>query len=63
MDKAKRIEIWLTNSDQQNDGINEIVSRLCDEWRHKKYRIALFRSGSGDLFASAEGLLLSNLAG
>ena len=63
MDKAKRIEIWLTNSDQQNDGINEIVSRLCDEWRQKKYRIALFRSGSGDLFASAEGLLLSNLAG
>jgi hypothetical protein len=61
MDKTKVIEIWLSNADQQQ-GSEKFIRRLCADWRDKKYRIALFRSGSGDLFSSAEGLLLNNLA-
>ncbi len=62
MNKTKVIEIWLTNADQQQ-GSEVFIRQLCADWRDKQYRIAIFRSGSGDLFSSAEGLLLNNLAG
>ncbi len=54
--------MWLTNEDQQNREIESEVERICTEWSGRKYKIAVIRSGSGDLFTSAEGLLLNNLA-
>lgn len=62
LEKSKIVEVWLTNEDQQNMEIESEVERICTEWSGRKYKIAVIRSGSGDLFTSAEGLLLNNLA-
>lgn len=62
LEKSKIVEVWLTNEDQQNREIKYEVERICTEWSGRKYKIAVIRSGSGDLFTSAEGLLLNNLA-
>ncbi|MBR6071074.1 MAG: hypothetical protein IKP78_10835 [Ruminococcus sp.] len=62
LEKAKIVEVWLTNEDQQSEEIASEVRRICTDWSGKKYKIAVIRSGNGDLFASTEGLLLNNLA-
>lgn len=62
LEKSKIVEVWLTNEDQQNREIESEVERICTEWSGRKYKIAVIRSGSGDLFTCAEGLLLNNLA-
>ena len=61
LEKSKIVEVWLTNEDQQNREIESEVERICTEWSGRKYKIAVIRSGSGNLFASTEGLLLNNL--
>ncbi|MBQ6213287.1 MAG: hypothetical protein IJJ57_10410 [Ruminococcus sp.] len=63
LEKSKIVEVWLTNEDQRSSDIEDEVDRICMEWSGKKYKIAVIRSGSGDLFSSMEGLLLNNLAG
>lgn len=62
LEKSKIVEVWLTNEDQQNREIESEVEHICTEWSGRKYKIAVIRSGSGDMFTSAEGLLLNNLA-
>ena len=62
LEKAKIVEVWLTNEDQQSEEIASEVRRICTDWSGKKYKIAVIRAGNGDLFASTEGLLLNNLA-
>jgi len=62
LEKAKIVEVWLTNEDQRSEEIASEVRRICADWSGRNYKIAVIRSGSGDLFASTEGLLLNNLA-
>ena len=62
LEKSKIVEVWLTNEDQQNMEIEFEVERICTKWSGKKYKIAVIRSGNGDLFSSTEGLLLNNIA-
>ncbi len=62
-ENTKTVEIWLTNEDQLDPGTDAEVRRLCSVWEGGEYTVAVFRSGNGDLFTSAEGLLLNNLAG
>ncbi len=61
LEKSKIVEIWLTNEDQHSSSVEIEVDRICTEWSGRKYKIAVIRSGNGDLFTSAEGLLLNNL--
>lgn len=62
LEKAKIVEVWLTNEDQQQPATDIEVRKICSEWGSRKYRVAVFRSGNKDLFSSAEGLILNNLA-
>lgn len=57
----KRIaEIWLTNSEQQNEEVQSVISKKTAEYSEKKYRIAVFRSGSRSLYDCTDGLLHNN---
>ena len=53
-------EIWLTNSEQQNEEVQSVISEKTAEYSEKRYRIAVFRSGNRSLYDCTDGLLHNN---
>lgn len=53
-------EIWLTNSEQQDKTVQSVINEKTAEYRKKKYRIAVFRSGNHSLYDCTDGLLHNN---
>ena len=60
-DASKTIEIWLTNVESNDDKLRHSLQPIYKEYAQKKYKIAVFESGHGDLFDKTRDLLLSNL--
>ena len=61
INESERIaEVWLTNSEKYNPILQEILKPLYKDYKEKKYKIALFYSGKGDLIDNTAGLLLHN---
>ena len=59
---ANRIaEVWLTNADQQDPSIQDALKPFFKEYKAKKYTVAVFKSGTGDLYNNTESLILHNL--
>ena len=57
----KRIaEIWLTNSEQQSEEVQSVISEKTAEFSEKQYRIAVVRSGNRNLYDCTAGLLHNN---
>ena len=55
----KRIaEIWLTNSEQQSENVQSVISEKTAEYSEKKYKIA-FYSGSKAFVESVAPKILS----
>ena len=59
-DSDKNTEIWLTNSDQQQQ-ID--LKPLYKEYKSKGYLVAVYMSGKGDLLEYTKDLVCHNYVG
>lgn len=59
-DNSKIMEIWLTNEEQQDQTFMENLKPLYQQYRAKKYTVAVFLSGSRDLAEETGALLCYN---
>lgn len=59
-DDKKIVEIWLTNAEKNDPGLWEQLKDVYAEYKAKKYMVAVFESGSADLYRSTRDLLLYN---
>lgn len=59
-DDRKIVEVWLTNEEQQDQAIKESLKPLYQQYKAKKYTVAVFLSGSRDLAEETVVLLLRN---
>ena len=55
------IEVWMTNSEQEQYDRSELTQLLLAGTDAKKCRVIFFLSGKGDLFSDTEKLLLNNI--
>ena len=59
-DDKQMVDIWLTNAEKNDAEIRESLKATYDKYKQKKYLVAVFESGSGDLFLSTLELLKWN---
>ena len=59
-DDKKIVDIWLTNEEQQDQAIRESLKPLYQQYKEKKYTVAVFLSGSRDLAEETSALLRHN---
>ena len=59
-DDMKLVEIWLTRQEQADDAIREQLQRMYQDYKSRKYMVAQFHSGGGDLYTITHGLLIFN---
>ena len=57
---SRILSIWLTNAEQQNEATMQSLKPICNRYRQQKYKVAIFRSGNGDLLHNTQSLLLHN---
>lgn len=56
----KIVEVWLSNKEKDDISIKESLKKLYAEYKKKKYIVAVYESGSGDLFSGTKSLLTQN---
>ena len=59
-DKEKRVYIWLTRAESEDPVLKESLKPIYQEYKAKKYLVAVYESGTGDLEGSIRDLLLYN---
>ena len=59
-DDKKIVEIWLTNAEQEDKKLRQSLMPLYAKYKREKYKVAVFLSGSRDLFKQTEALLSHN---
>ena len=59
-DDRKIVEVWLTKKEQQDQALREKLKPLYQQYEAKKYKVAVFLSGSRDLAEETGALLRSN---
>ena len=59
-DSQRIVEIWLTNAEQGDASLRESFRPLFEAYKQRKYKVAIFQSGRGDLLDNTAGLLLHN---
>lgn len=57
---AKLAEIWLTNADQKNTQLQGQLKSMYQDFKKQGYLVAVFRSGSQDLYRQTADLLCYN---
>ena len=60
LDDRKLVEIWLTNSEKDDEQVNEQLKPLCKEYKEKKYLVVVFKSGTRNLADATSDLLCYN---
>lgn len=58
----KIVEIWVFNSQKYNDDLRNKLKPMFDEYKTKKYTVAMFFSGECDLIEKTIDLLKYNKA-
>lgn len=61
VEDKKLLEIWLTNSEQQDENIKKFIREKSAEYQKLKYTVAIFLSGQRNLFECTDGLIKNNL--
>ena len=56
----KLVTVWLTNSEKSDPQIKRELQQIYDTYKKKKFLVAVFESGSGDLYENTRDLLLFN---
>lgn len=59
-DDRKIVEIWLSHSEQADAALREQLRPIYQEYNGKKYTVAVFQSGTEDLYEQTYQLLLYN---
>lgn len=59
-DGQKLVEIWLTNAEKIDPVLREGLKEIYAKYKTKKYMVAVFESGKGDLYENTRDLLLFN---
>ena len=59
-DERKLVEIWLTNAEKSDPVLRASLQGIYDKFKKKQYLVAVFESGSGDLYEPTRDLLLYN---
>ena len=59
-DKEKRVYIWLTRAESEDRALKESLKPIYQEYKAKKYLVAVYESGTGNLEESIRDLLLYN---
>ena len=59
-DSSKIVEIWLSNSEKDNMAVHNSLKPVYAVYKAKKYKVAVFQSGNGDLLGNTKDLLLHN---
>ena len=59
-DKKKRIQIWMTQQESQDEALQNRLKPMYAQWKKQKYMVAVFRSGKEDLQRSTLDLLAYN---
>ena len=59
-DNQKLVEIWLTNAEKIDPVLREGLKEIYAKYKTKKYMVAVFESGKGDLYENTRDLLLFN---
>jgi len=54
------VEVWLTKEESRNTVLQEQLKPLYRKWKEKHYLVAVFISGTKDLFEGTRDLLLYN---
>ena len=61
LNQGKKIaEVWLTNADQKNSQLQEQLKSMYKDYKKQGYLVAVFRSGSQDLYRQTADLLCYN---
>ena len=60
-DDMKLVEIWLTKAESEDENVRRALEPLYAEYKKKKYRVAVFCSGKGDMLELTKDLLKHNL--
>lgn len=56
----KIVEIWLTNAEREDAQLRDSLNPLFKEYKIRKYTVAVFLSGKGDLFEGMRDLIIHN---
>ena len=59
-DDRHLVEVWLSNAEKNDTSLRDGLKRLYAEYKKKKYLVAVFESGEGDLYQSTLELLSYN---
>ena len=59
-DERKLVEIWLTNAEKSDPVLRAGLQNIYDKFKKKKYLVAVFESGNGDIYEQTRDLLLYN---
>lgn len=59
-DDIKVVEVWLTREEKRDAVLRERLKPLYQEYKAKKYLVAVFESGSRDLWEETSALLCYN---
>ncbi|MGN1027126.1 MAG: hypothetical protein ACI4P4_12065 [Faecousia sp.] len=60
LDEKKLVCVWLTRAESAEAGLRERLKPLCEEYREKKYMVAVYRSGDQELREVTGALLRHN---
>ena len=56
----KLVMILLSNAEKNDPAVAESLKPVYQEYRKKKYKVAVFKSGTADLTGSTSALLVQN---
>ena len=59
-DNTKIVEVWMTNVEKNDPAVQARLKELYAKYKEKKYTVAVFQSGGGDLYQSTRDLLAYN---
>ena len=59
-DERRTVEVWLSNEEKSDPAVQRRLKPLYAEYGEKKYTIAVFMSGSQDLYSLTSELLCYN---
>ena len=59
-DNSKIVEVWMTNAEKNDPAVQARMKELYAKYKEKKYTVAVFQSGGGDLYQSIHDLLAYN---
>lgn len=57
---TKIVEVWMTNAEKNDPAVQVWLKELYAKYKEKKYTVAVFHSGGGDLYQSTRDLLAYN---